>query len=113
MDRFTALVARYRKPIVVVSLLLALLSGVSALFVPINYDLTAYLPTSAESTRALDEMNAEFDTAVPNARVMVNDVGIEEALTYKQRLSEVPSIQGVLWLDDLADLSVPLDMLDS
>ncbi|MEG1517292.1 MAG: MMPL family transporter [Raoultibacter sp.] len=113
MDRFTALVARYRKPIVVVSLLLALLSGVSALFVPINYDLTAYLPTSAESTRALDEMNAEFDTAVPNARVMVNDVGIEEALTYKQRLSEVPSIQSVLWLDDLADLSVPLDMLDS
>ncbi|MEG0777080.1 MAG: RND family transporter, partial [Raoultibacter sp.] len=109
MNRFTASVAKHRKPIVVVSLVLALLSGATALFVPINYDLAAYLPASAESTRALNEMNAEFDTAIPNARVMVNEVGIEEALAYKQRLSEVPSIQGVLWLDDLVDLSVPLD----
>lgn len=45
--------------------MLALLSGVAALFVPINYDLTSYLPESAESTRALEEMDAEFDAAVP------------------------------------------------
>ena len=54
MERFSAFVTDHRAPIVGVALVLALLSGIAALFVPINYDLTSYLPESAESTRALE-----------------------------------------------------------
>lgn len=113
MDKFSAFVTQHRSLVVGVSLALALLSGIAALFVPINYDLTSYLPESAESTRALNEMEAEFTAAVPNARVMVNDVSVEEALGIKQQLTEVPGIEGVLWLNDMVDLATPLEMLDA
>ncbi len=112
MERFATFVTGHRKSIVALTLALALLSGVAALLVPINYDLTAYLPESTESTRALERMNAEFDKAVPNARVMVNDVGLEAALDYKERLINVEGVDSVLWLDDVLDLATPLDMLD-
>ena len=112
MERFSAFVTDHRAPIVGVALVLALLSGIAALFVPINYDLTSYLPESAESTRALEEMDAEFDAAVPNARVMVNGVDVEQALAFKQQLADAPGIEGVLWLDDVVDLGTPLEMLD-
>ncbi|HIW75995.1 MULTISPECIES: efflux RND transporter permease subunit [Gordonibacter] len=112
MDRFTAFVTGHRIPIVVVTLLLAAAAGVAALFVPINYDLTSYLPESTESTRALEQMNAEFDASVPNARVMVNNVDVEQALTYKHELAAAQGVEGVLWLDDVADLGTPLEMLD-
>ena len=112
VERFSAFVTNHRGPIVGVALVLALLSGVAALFVPINYDLTSYLPESAESTRALEEMDAEFDAAVPNARVMVSGVDVEQALAYKQQLADAPGIEGVLWLDDVVDLGTPLEMLD-
>ena len=112
MDWFTGFVTKFRVPIVVVTFVLALLSGAAAFFVPINYDLTSYLPESTESTKALDAMDAEFDTAVPNARVMVNGVSIEEALAYKHDLEQAEGVEGVMWLDDIADLAVPLSMLD-
>lgn len=112
MDRFADFIVAHRKPIVWVTLALALLSGVAALAVPVNYDLTSYLPESTESTRALNEMDAEFDTAVPNARVMVDGVDIEQALAYKQRLAEAPGVEGVMWLDDVVDLGTPLEVLD-
>ena len=53
MERFSSFVTRHRAPIVGAALALALLSGVAALFVPINYDLTSYLPESTDS-RALN-----------------------------------------------------------
>ena len=112
VERFSAFVTNHRGPIVGVALVLALLSGIAALFVPINYDLTSYLPESAESTRALEEMDAEFDAAVPNARVMVSGVDVEQALAYKRQLADAPGIEGVLWLDDVVDLGTPLEMLD-
>ena len=42
--------------------------------ISVNYDMNSYLPPDVASTVALDTMNAEFDGAIPNARVMVRNV---------------------------------------
>ena len=112
MDRFTLFVTKHRTALVVVALVAALLSAVSSLLVSVNYNLADYLPESTESTRALETMNAEFTTAVPNARVMVSDVDLESALDYKTRIEAVDGVDGVLWLDDVTDLAVPLAVQD-
>ena len=80
--------------------------------VAVNYDINDYLPEDSPSTAAIDLMEEEFDGGIPNARVMISDVTIAEALTYKEILSSVEGVSSVTWLDDSADLTVPLETLD-
>ena len=62
---------------------------------------------------ALDLMNQEFDGGVPNARVMIKDVSIPEALEYKEKIKNVDGVSDVTWLDDAVSVDVPLETLDS
>lgn len=113
MDRFATFVIDHKKPIVWLTLALAVIGTVMTFLVPINYNLSEYLPETTESMRAVDTMEEEFGMAVPNARVMVDDVGVTEALEYKERLEAAAGVDDVMWLDDVADLSIPLEMLDA
>ena len=112
MDLYTAFVVNHRKPIVVASLVLALVCAVMTLFVSVNYDMASYLPEESASTQSLRIMQEEFDQAVPNARVMVDGVSLDKALDYKHRLEQVEGVQMVMWLDDVLDVSVPLETQD-
>ncbi len=71
-----------------------------------------YLPEDAESTVAVDIMQSEFETSVPNVRVMVNDVSLIEASQIKEQFETIDGVSEVLWLDDVVDLKIPLEMID-
>lgn len=90
----------------------AVVCGVMATQVRINYNIVDYLPSEAPSTVGLELMDEIYDKAVPNVRVMVKDVTIPEALVYKARLEAVDGVEDVNWLDDQAELTVPLEMQD-
>ena len=111
MDRFTHFVTEHCKAIVALTFVLVAVCGVLTIFVPVNYNLASYLPEESESTVAIDVMADEFDD-VASARVMVEDVTLEEALAYKERIADVPGVQGVVWLDSVEDLSTPLAAMD-
>lgn len=113
MDRFATFVIEHTKPIVWITLVLAVVGAVMTLLVPINYNLAEYLPETTESMRAVDTMEDEYGMAVPNARVMVDDVDIAEALEYKERLGSAEGVEAIMWLDDVVDLSVPIEMLNA
>lgn len=81
--------------------------------VSVDYDMNDYLPEDSDSTVALDRMDEEFDGGVPNARVMVEDVTIPEALEYKEKINGVDGVTDVTWLDDVVSVNVPLDTLDT
>lgn len=111
MDRFTHFVTEHSKVIVAVTFVLVAVCAVLAVLVPVNYNLTSYLPEESESTAAIQVMSEEFDD-VASARVMIDGASVDEARVMKQRISEVPGVQSVLWLDDVADLSTPLESVD-
>lgn len=71
-----------------------------------------YLPEDAQSTQALTIMEDEFTASVPNTRVMIHDVTVQEALLFKAKLSNVEGVTDVIWLDDVMDLKMPLEMAD-
>lgn len=81
-------------------------------FVSVNYDMNDYLPESSPSTVALDLMDEEFDGGVPNARVMVANVTIPEALAYKEQIEAVDGVTDVTWLDDAVSVNEPLEIQD-
>ncbi|WP_229740676.1 efflux RND transporter permease subunit [Ornithinibacillus halotolerans] len=71
-----------------------------------------YLPEDAQSTKALEIMEQEFDGAIPNAKVMIEDVSIQEALVFKEKLASIDGVSNVTWLDDVVDLKVPIEVAE-
>lgn len=112
MDVFASVVVNNRKTILVLFLILSLISALLIPLVDINYNLSDYLPGQARSTTGIEVIRQEFDQAVPNTTVMVQDVSVVEALDIKRQLSGVDGVTEVLWLDSVADLLQPLEMQD-
>lgn len=112
MENFADFVVKHRKAVVFIFLAAAALCAVFWLLVNINYNMADYLPASARSTKALEIMEEEFTQPIPNVSVMVKNVSLMEAVEYKQRLSGIDGVQQVLWLDDTADLRIPLELQD-
>jgi predicted RND superfamily exporter protein len=116
LDRFLDAILRYRKSVVVTFLILALLSGIFSLLVSINYNMVDYLPQGAQSTEALDIMKNEFKGKVPNARIMIKNVTIQQALEYKAEISQIEGVSSVSWLDDVVGTDVltttPIEFID-
>ena len=112
MERISNAVIKNRKIIVAIFLAVTVISSFLLFFVSVNYDMVDYLPKDANSTQALSIMEEEFAAAVPNLRVMVNDVSLQQALDYKDKLGNVEGVSGVMWLDDVEDLKTPVEMME-
>lgn len=81
--------------------------------VGVNYDLSEYLPEGTASTISLEVMEEEFSGGIPNARVMVTDVTIPEALALKEEITGCEGVLSVTWLDDVVDIVQPIETLDA
>lgn len=91
---------------------LAVLGAIVQFFVPVNYNMSEYLPEGAESIESAEVMDDEFDEAVTNTRVMIKDVNINEAISFKEQLEDVDGVSDVMWLDDVIDIRTPIEMAD-
>lgn len=81
-------------------------------FIAVNYDMNDYLPPTSASTVALDVMEQEYDGGIPNARIMLEQVSIPEVLTYKAKIQAVDGVTDVTWLDDVVDITEPIETMD-
>ena len=113
MKKFYTHVVVLRKWIFGLFLLVAVFCALCQPLVAVNYDMNDYLPEDAASTKSLDVMEEEFDGGIPNARVMIKNVTIPEALEYKDKISQVEGVTDVTWLDDSVDVTQPLATIDS
>lgn len=105
-------VIKHKKAVVIAFVLFTLISTVAQFFVSVNYNMVDYLPEDAQSTRAMEIMEKEFTAEVPDTRVMVRDISLQEALSIKEELSAIDGVGDVIWLDDVVDLKTPLEMAD-
>lgn len=111
------MVIKHRKSITAAFIITAVIGFVLSLTVSVNYNMADYLPQDAASTSAIGIMQVEFDGAMPNARVMINNITLQDAILFKEELAVVKGIISVTWLDDIIgpDIlkTVPLEFLDS
>lgn len=80
-----------------------LFSLVAMLFVYVNYDLTEYLPDTAQSCEGLDLMEKEFGYP-GTARIMLKDVSLYEAKQYKDKLEAIDGVDQILWCDSAVNI---------
>ncbi|MGN0814633.1 MAG: RND family transporter [Candidatus Coproplasma sp.] len=107
--------SRLLKHPIVIIVIFAVLTVVCALLqnlVGVNYDMTDYLPEDSPSTVAIEVMEDEFEGGIPNARVMIKNVSIAEALEYKEKIKDIDGVTAVTWLDDAVDVYQPLETMD-
>jgi uncharacterized protein len=88
----------------------AIVSAICSLGVSTNYDFSDYLPANAQSTIGLNVFKEEFGQNLPNTRVLYQDVTLTEALTMKKSLEKVPGVLDVIWLDNIFDVTQPLEI---
>ncbi len=106
------MILKYKKTIMIGMLAAAFFSAVMMQFVKINYDLTSYLPKKVPSAVALDQIRNSFDDEIPNLNVCMPNISVSEAMSVKEELMNIPDVYSVLWLDDAADIYLPLSAFD-
>ena len=112
MRKFYSIVVRKRKTVICFFLILSIISFFMKNMVSVDYDINDYLPDDSPSTVAINVLDPEFEGGIPNARVMVSDVTIPQALDYKEKLEAIDGVSAVTWLDDSVDITTPFDNLD-
>ncbi len=110
MRKFYGRVIKHRYIIMILFLVAAAIGAICRPLVKVNYDMNDYLPATSKSTVSLGVMNSEFDTAIPNARVMVKASDRQEAIDIKEKLEKVDGVSAVTWLDDLISVDMPFDI---
>lgn len=113
MDRYTQFILKHRKIIIIVFLLAVVICAGLSTMMGVNYKFADYLPEDAPSTKALDVMEEEYDQTIPNMRVLIYDVSIPHALSYKEKIENVKGVEEVRWLDDAIDIYEPLEQADA
>ena len=113
MQKFFRGIVDHPKLIITIFIVATLICAVLQSMVSVNYDMTEYLPEGSHSTVSLEIMKNEFEGDIPNARVMVRNVTIPEAMEYKEKILACEGVTSVMWLDDAANIYVPLNQLDT
>ncbi|WP_416151665.1 efflux RND transporter permease subunit [Salipaludibacillus sp. HK11] len=107
-----ARILKHNKLIVITFIVIAVISSIVQFSVSVNYNMVDYLPDDARSTISMEIMEEEFEGSVPNTRVMINDVSVQEALQVKEKLAAIDGVNDVTWLDDAVDIKTPLEIAD-
>ena len=113
MNKFYEHIVKKRKIIIIAFLIAFAVCLICKQFVAVDYDMYDYLPEESASTKALELMNKEYDGGIPNARVMIENISVPEALDYKEKILDVDGVTDVTWLDDVVNITTPFEMSDS
>ncbi|HBM75864.1 MAG TPA: multidrug transporter, partial [Clostridiaceae bacterium] len=105
-------IVNQRRTIEIIFSVLVVLNLFCNLFVEVNYDLKKYLPADVPSETGINLMEKEFGYP-GTARVMVDDVSLYEARTYKDKIEAVDGVDRVIWADSKTDVYQSGEFIES
>lgn len=103
-------IARHRIVILIISVLLIIPSVIGMAETKVNYDLLSYLPESLETVEGQDILVDEYGMGA-FSMVVVENMELKDVQKLEEKFSEVSHVSDVLWYDDVADISLPVEMI--
>ena len=103
-------IAKHKKLILFIGLVLLVPSVFGYVSTRVNYDVLSYLPETLETVEGQDIMVDEFGMGA-FSMVVVEDMGLKDVAALKEKIQNVDHVEDVLWYDSVMDLSVPIEML--
>ena len=112
MQNFGKNVVRYRIPIVIICVLLLIPSVLGMIHTRINYDMLDYLPSGMETVQGQNILLNQFAKGAFSL-IVVEGMEPKDVAALKKEIKKVDHVATVLWYDDLADISIPMEILPS
>ncbi len=110
MIRFGKWVVKHRIPILILGVLLLIPSVFGMINTRINYDVLTYLPDDIDTVQGQNILLDEFGKG-GFSLVMVEGMSEKDTVALETKFKEVDHVSTVLWYDDLADISIPMELL--
>ncbi len=108
--RFSKAVVKFRIPIIILALILAVPSVLGMVGTRINYDMLDYLPDTMDTVVGQQKLMDEFGKGAFSF-IIVEDMPDKDVSALKQKIEKVDHVETVLWYDSLVDISVPKELL--
>lgn len=103
-------IARHRILMLIIGFLLVIPSAIGMAKTRVNYDLLSYLPEHLETVKGQDILVDEYGMGA-FSMVVIENMEMKDVQKLKEQFCEVPHVKDVLWYDDIADISLPVEML--
>lgn len=110
MVRVGKWIARHRILILVIAVALLIPSAFGYLKTRTNYDLLTYLPESLETVKGQDILIDEYGMGA-FSMVVVDNKSLKDDAKVEKDIEAIPHVKDVLWYDDVADLSLPVEFV--
>ena len=110
--KFGKWVVKCRIPILILAVALLVPSLIGMIMTRINYDMLTYLPGDIDTVVGQDILMDEFGKGAFSF-VIIEGMDPEDVSSLREDISNVDHVDTVLWYDDFADVSVPMEILPS
>ena len=110
--KFGKWVVKCRIPILILAVALLVPSLIGMIMTRINYDMLTYLPGDIDTVVGQDILMDEFGKGAFSFAI-IEGMDPKDVSSLREDISHVDHVDTVLWYDDFADVSVPMEILPS
>lgn len=102
--------ANHPKTVLIAAMLLLVPALIGFICTGVNYDILSYLPDELESVQGEQVLDETFNTAGISI-VITEDMQPKYTVALKNEILEVNGVASVIWVDTLADIGIPANIL--
>ena len=103
-------IVKLRVPILILSFILLIPSGIGYLNTRINYDILSYLPKDIDTMKGQDILKDEFGTGAFSLCVLDN-MEDKDIAKLEKNIKDIPAVKDVVWYGSIADTSMPMEVM--
>ena len=103
-------IAKHKFLILLIGFLLLIPSLIGMVTTRVNYDLLSYLPDTLETVKGQDIMVDEYGMGA-FSMVVVENMELKDVQKLEKKFEAVDHVKDVLWYDDVADITLPVEMV--
>ena len=108
--KFGNAVVKSRVVILIVAVILLIPSLLGMIFTRVNYDMLNYLPDSLDTIKGQEYLLDDFEKGAFSFLIF-DDMDEKDIVRTEEKIKEIDHVATVLWYDDIADTSIPIEVL--
>ena len=110
MKRMALWEAKHPKIVIAIALALIVPAIIGFIMTRVNYDIMSYLPDSVESVQGEEILDKTFNNASMSI-IVVEKSDARYVAALKDEIEKMDAVSSVIWVNSLADISIPQDVL--
>ena len=103
-------IVKSRVVILIIAFILIVPSVLGMAFTRVNYDLLNYLPENLDTVKGQHLVMDDFGKGAFSF-LIIEDMDDKDVVKIEDKIKKVDHVDTVLWYSDIADLSIPMEML--